>query len=158
MLQERKRPTFNWKAVDNATVAGSLESTDQHKVESTDQPKVEFFPTDQHKAEGTAHADSHGQSAQEQPRHSTAAREGRLTGASASRDRPKGKENADPEFPGSENLVTASGSGSSRAEDVTKGVRRVERRRAAEGRVFEGMRRPRHKRMAAKRASHLVKG
>ena len=147
-LQERKRPNFNWKAVDNATVAGSLESTDQHKVELTNEPKAGL----------PAHSVSHGQDAKEQPGHSTAAREARLSGTTASHDRPKGKENANPEFPGTGNLVTASGSGSSRAEDVTKGVRRVERRRAAEGRVFEGMRRPRHKRMAAKRASHLVKG
>ena len=138
MLQERKRPTFNWKAVDNATVATSLESTDKPKVDST------------------AHSASHGQDAQEQPHRSAAVREGRLAGTS--HDRPRGKENDKPLYSAFEDSIKAGEAGNSGAVDVAKGVRRVERRRAAEGRVFEGIRRPRHKRMAAKRASHMVKG
>jgi len=92
------------------------------------------------------------------PITSSAKEETQPAGLTTSRAKAGGLENIDPEAgTGDGSMAGNRESGGYKARDVTTEVKKVERRWAAEGRTFEGMRRPRHKRMSAKRASHSVK-
>jgi len=125
--------------VDNATVASTIS-------DSADQPKLDS---------GTL---STGADTSRKPITSSAKEETQPAGLTTSRAKAGGLENIDPEAgTGDGSMAGNRESGGYKARDVTTEVKKVERRWAAEGRTFEGMRRPRHKRMSAKRASHSVK-
>jgi hypothetical protein len=94
----------------------------------------------------------------EEPQHGSSEGVLHSGGLSSSMDRSAANDIDADANKGSANLASLGGNfGDAAVRDVAVEVKKVERRRAAEARTFEGMRRPRHKRMAAKRASHAVK-
>lgn len=158
LLQEKHRPQYNWKAVDNATVSSSISSVGDAQVEKG----LEDLSVRQ--AAGQAASDVSDLASKKvvNSKGHLEARQGHLDvkptgGASAhqANDLRSGalSKPVDASRAVTETGHVSSGSGKSRASGGVTGSRTkgVERRRAA-----EGTRRQRHSRASSRRASHSL--